>query len=872
VDCDRRLQTVPTGPAPVIPGIRVALAAACIFLATTATHAFDSLDEAVQALGAQRHAKREAAAAYLLEQGREAIPAVEAACESRDPEVRLRARELLDKLHKLPEKPTEDVEIEIDVPGSDPATTLKRVMALLESDMTNKYAGIHALLAAEKEGEQRKNVLDALQLYHLGGRHREMVLAGGKALDLVEECLKHEALADSTAGSHVRAIEYAAWCMFRGTLDKRLEDADTGTNTIARQNMRLWLTAAGQTPQEALQTVPRAERSRTHFAVVAGAALRDGLLYNYRASPHATRPHTRFLRILGAHHRRTGNEAGLRAAVTGVNAMADCLRAAAIDGNNHVRQSLADTLLVLGEPARAAAIVETTTDAGDVFGHCVDRFRLARAETMAAELCAAHTNVSDSVRTRLDFYRFNHLAPAEQVRQLTVARAAVATGSVEQAMEFLYRATGSHHLDIAAQAATELIDAGKLRTHIVLNAFADDVRLWYSALTRKHSDRDVADVLKHALQVHRKTHTNLELAETLKRIVNDIAAGGATDNAASMSRFYDVINVGAILRDRPPIRYIATREDRLCTLAEAYVVIGDFYADAERIQEAVKYYRMAADTDPADPLPHYLLACDLDARGRNEAAKELKQKALLLTRSQSERCALLRDLCWRGHDDEALALWDMRYRLGIPPKYDETNLALHLLKHARDPACRARLIAVAEYAEVIGVGSLRRVERLATLRVHQGHDALALDRPDDALRLYEEAFECSITDLDLFIDAVNRLRTKKHNAHADRLFTKVEGILRENLRRFPDSSICLNCMAWFLACTHRKLDEALELAEKAVAGSPRSASYIDTLAEVHFQLGNREKAVELQKKAIKLEPRTRLLVERMKRFETGELP
>ncbi|HMC10602.1 MAG TPA: hypothetical protein VKH44_04905, partial [Pirellulaceae bacterium] len=78
--------------------------------------------------------------------------------------------------------------------------------------------------------------------------------------------------------------------------------------------------------------------------------------------------------------------------------------------------------------------------------------------------------------------------------------------------------------------------------------------------------------------------------------------------------------------------------------------------------------------------------------------------------------------------------------------------------------------------------------------------------------------------------------------------------------------------AWLCAISHRKLDEAQRLAELAVKLDPDQAAYVDTLAEVYFQQGKREAAVELSRRAVELSPNGAEMKRRLKHFEADPLP
>jgi len=102
--------------------------------------------------------------------------------------------------------------------------------------------------------------------------------------------------------------------------------------------------------------------------------------------------------------------------------------------------------------------------------------------------------------------------------------------------------------------------------------------------------------------------------------------------------------------------------------------------------------------------------------------------------------------------------------------------------------------------------------------------------------------------------------TTRYNAHLARL----EGI----------SPMELNNRAWFIAVdpgsTREHLEAALLLAERAVAETERNeATMLDTLAELQFQLGQPERAVEIIDEAIAQRPDEPYYREQRRRF-TGE--
>jgi tetratricopeptide (TPR) repeat protein len=74
--------------------------------------------------------------------------------------------------------------------------------------------------------------------------------------------------------------------------------------------------------------------------------------------------------------------------------------------------------------------------------------------------------------------------------------------------------------------------------------------------------------------------------------------------------------------------------------------------------------------------------------------------------------------------------------------------------------------------------------------------------------------------------------------------------------------------SWRSYSFHRSLTQRGH--KKAVELAPTNAGYLDTLAEVHFQRGDKEKAVALQKRAIELNPKKAYYQKQLKRMEAGD--
>ncbi len=99
------------------------------------------------------------------------------------------------------------------------------------------------------------------------------------------------------------------------------------------------------------------------------------------------------------------------------------------------------------------------------------------------------------------------------------------------------------------------------------------------------------------------------------------------------------------------------------------------------------------------------------------------------------------------------------------------------------------------------------------------------------------------------------------------------------LGQFPGSDNTLNTAAWLASRARRNLDEAEKLEQRALAALPNQSAYLDTMAEVQFAMGKREKALEWSGRAVNFSQNEDLIVDERdqirqqhERFRVNPLP
>jgi tetratricopeptide (TPR) repeat protein len=144
---------------------------------------------------------------------------------------------------------------------------------------------------------------------------------------------------------------------------------------------------------------------------------------------------------------------------------------------------------------------------------------------------------------------------------------------------------------------------------------------------------------------------------------------------------------------------------------------------------------------------------------------------------------------------------------------------------------------------------------------------LAASKPQEALSELVLAMAARPGDVPIVEQLTPALIAAGQKEAAEKLFTDVFTAYEEICKEFPQSAKYHNELAWLAARNDRRLDEALVHAQEAVRLRPDALNHVDTLAEVHFRRGDRDKAKELAKQNLTKEPNNKHFQEQLQRFE-----
>lgn len=160
----------------------------------------------------------------------------------------------------------------------------------------------------------------------------------------------------------------------------------------------------------------------------------------------------------------------------------------------------------------------------------------------------------------------------------------------------------------------------------------------------------------------------------------------------------------------------------------------------------------------------------------------------------------------------------------------------------------------------------------APVNHHRQRLMAALVRSDDGetKKRTEAILKYFPYDVDLPIALLDHGKTELARSLFEAQYVKARDHYRTLIKTYGESGWLLNSLAWMMACCGKDLPEAVEHARAATKSDPTRAGYWDTLAEALFQNGQKEEAVAAITKAIELNSEKVYYQRQKKRMEKGD--
>jgi tetratricopeptide (TPR) repeat protein len=301
--------------------------------------------------------------------------------------------------------------------------------------------------------------------------------------------------------------------------------------------------------------------------------------------------------------------------------------------------------------------------------------------------------------------------------------------------------------------------------------------------------------------------------------------------------------------------------------------LGDSQARLTQWKKAAETYGKVWEMDQSEPLALYLQGWATTQSGEEARGDGLKQRAKLLPLGNTHhRFVLAEGLQKRGLRQAADRQFEMVTRLGSGNDRFMLNAA-KILGNSIYPTNRFQ---AAEYWQQLLLSCLRTTTRFGEIEGYlqlphiinkaQARGFLEQGKTELAAAAASRSHAIIPGETRLAIDLVPEFDKAQSGKFADELFAKIYAVNIAICERFPNSASHHNNLAWMAAKCHRRIDDALKLSQRATTLQPENSGYLDTLAELHFLAGDRDKAIELAQRCLKFDAKNVHYQEQLERF------
>ena len=902
--------------APILALFLLAQAPPAVQPAEPAAPTMEQIRAAALQLGADDFRERQKASDLLWQAGLAAEGVLRESLKSDDPEVRFRAAAILDKIRFgiLPNTPP-DILLLIDQFRHGNSATAKR-QALLELQAKGRWSTILALLRGE-ENEIRRRELASAVAGEAGKLVRPLIEKGN--LDQALEVLELTAVHDPGIAQLTSAL------LLSGRLDEHIERLRGKLSSGAREEdwrrLAMYVRAKGELPD----AVAAAEKTSDKYLVVNVASearqwAKVAALVEELQKQNATQlDHSAFA---AAFYRLAGDQEGHERMIASLQTAAgikpETGPATAGFPADAVQVAkawfLIEALLVAERNDEALAIMKKTHPQ-----HAHAMLWRQHRHREALELVAVAPGKT------LDRAWFDALAvPPGDTRSQTTMRMTLAAQVARELRELGGQEQITSIVETLRSLAATGNDQGQRWTQVALlnwqlgrfdDAFVDASQalaakasppavfgqllkqqgqlatIWFEILTAQDPLVDRQKAIERAVWLSVASPPKDKLpAEWKEALAREAEAAAKLEPVLALQRLVMLSDTALVRGDKALARQYLESAAKISppaasdpfapgpgTLPAVALKLGDLAAGEQDWNAAEGFYAQAIMAAPTDPLPLYLHGIALTKLDRAEEGQKEIRLAELVALAPEVRLAMASGLQERGHRELAAAQFAIVHRTAQPDSSQVASAAQQIgnLVNGKEPRRAAEcweelhlhvLNANSGFVEVEGYLTLPHVIHKVRAKA-----ALAEGKTDEMLAELARCEKLLPGDVRLIVELIPKLDKANQQDAADLLFAQAFGVHHGVCEEFPQSGTYLNNTAWLAARAQRRLDEALELSQKAIALAPNEAAYHDTLAEVHFQRGDRDAAVAAAKKAQELAPANALFAKRLKHFETSEL-
>jgi tetratricopeptide (TPR) repeat protein len=817
----------------------------------------------VKQLGDEEFTVREEASKRLWEAGEAAEEALREVVRSADFEVARRARILLDKFMWgiYPDTPPQVVELINRFQSANPDQRAAVAGQLLEAG----WPGCRAVLkiAATAEDAATRAAVSATLSTRVA-RVAPYLLKEGRpdSLELLVEAARK--VDDKHGPGH-----YAAYWLLRGGIDERVRRHQEAAEKS--KDKKEYLT---------LVYLLRARGDLSGAGKVAEAAghpdLVEAFLYEAgdwkelarRGAPAVAPQPIEKLGLRAAYQRLGGDDKGFRTTMTELREQADG------DGPNELRTyHVAKALFLNDRPAEALELL------GAGVRHRLEWFEVLCAQskfreaiTEAEQLAKRHPLPALDLAAARALYNLGEKEKALAVFDRYAAEIKQGTdaswfGNLIEA-EYrlgLYDRAFDHYARVVAASSDP---SWQMRTFSTFfPGQADTAEVWWGILLPRQAGKTA-----EALHQLRGLLAGTLPAEEVTKLVE----GALIQKAEHPDRYYLALAEAATAAGLEPLALRCWQQAP--SNPTSLTRRGDLLAAKAKWDEAAALYRRAWEAAPEQPLPLFLAGRALVRAGKEDAGRKLIEQAHLLPLGDEEaRIDFAQALSRRGEHGDARRENELVIRLSEAGGF----MAGEAMRRAAFAAAtRKDWAAAAEGQEKAMLRCLRAtigfqypsayVTMPALVHRLRASAALAAGNIEEARREIVLGRAAQPGSVETAIALVPELERKGHTKDAAELFEQTLTPWEKVCDDYPRSAEAHNSAAWLSACCRRNLDQALAHALKAIELEPGAAGFHDTLAEIYFQRGDKEKALAEQKKAIELNPKRDYFRKQLRRIEAGD--